>query len=196
MAYTRERESTDYLSGLMSQKSQKEVADNLVKFNKSEDLMPLLFSTDIWVRPTNMLMSGGSNRFEMHGALRGYCLIIVNDPDMVPQAKQVESVFRQMLFTVELKEMVPKIEMKELFSSLTSNKNLEDHNSLVTYLLGHGCNGYFGAKDGKVSIPELLDSCAKKETEDYYFDDKPIIHIIDCCRIRKLLSKEDFFFKK
>ena len=181
--FARERDPVNYLASLMRAGKQEEAEKNLLKFNKSEDLMPYELSKYLTVRLTNMLRSGGSNRFEMDGSPRGYCLIIVNDPEMFPQAEQVESVFAQMLFRVDLKKNVSKKETKKLFSTLT--EDYQDLNALVTYLIGHGSNEYFQAKDGLVSIPKLLNSCAENNLGQ--FDHKPIVHIFDCCRTRKHL---------
>ena len=187
MVFTRERDPVNHLASLMKANNQEEVADNLLKYNKSEELLPLELRENLFVRHTNALMSGGTNRFVMDGSPRGYCLIIVNDEKMYPQAAQVESVFSQLFFKVDLKKNLSKKQIEELFSSITSNEDFERSNALVTYLIGHGINGYFEAQ-GLVSIPELLNSCAENKHGKNHFENKPKVHIFDCCRSRKHAS--------
>ena len=194
MFYIKEREPVAYLATLMKNGGQDKVAENLLKFNKTEEFIPYskrpIKDWNISVRKATVLRGGvlpngaiDSCRFDMSSSPRGYCLIIFNVPELEPIAKQLESVFIQMYFKVDLKPDQTSTQIEDLFSGLTGNKDYEDYNALVTYFIGHGMDGQIQGSDrALVPVPELLQRCGENSPGENYFEDKPKIHVFDCCR--------------
>ena len=194
MLSIKEREPLVYLANLMKNGGQDKVAENLLKFSKTEKFIPYpklpvsewkLSVTKATVLRGGLLPNGtiDSCRFDMSSSPRGYCLIIFNIPELEPIAKQLESVFSQMYFRVDLKDNQTSEQIEELFSGLTRNKIYQDYNALVTYFIGHGEDGHILASDKVlVPIPELIQRCDEKSPGENYFEDKPKIHVFDCCR--------------
>ena len=185
MLFTKEREPVRYLADIMRKNGQDQVAEHLLEFNRSEKFIEYVTEENLEVIKSDVLRSADSCRFPMEVSPRGYCLVILNEPKLQPQAKQVVSVFTQMYFKVDLKMDQTAEEIKELFSSITDNEDFQDCNALITILIGHGFNGHFMGTDGPVSIPELIESCAEYSSGSNFFEDKPKVHIFDCCRESK-----------
>ena len=182
MLFNRERELIEYLSNFMANEGQIEVAQMLIKFNKSEKFMG--YKKKPRVTPATVIRGEDSKRFRMNGCLRGYCLVIVNEEKLKPLGEQIRGVFTQMFFCVELIDHGQTVDqLKRNFSSLLGNEKFKTADCLVTFLIGHGANGEFEGKDYlDVSIPELIDLCYDNSSTRNYFKEKPIIHIFDCCR--------------
>ena len=185
MMFTKEREPVNYLAGIMKKNGQDQVAEHLLEFSKSEKFIEYVTDEYLEVLHSDVLRSADSCRFPMEASPRGYLLIVLNEPELEPQVKQLVSVFTQMYFKIDVKVDQTAEEIEELFSNINDNDEFQDYNALITILIGHGFNGHFMGTDGPVSIPELIDRCAEYSSGSNFFEDKPKVHIFDCCRKSK-----------
>ena len=180
--YINEREPVQYLANFLRKHDQGSLANALEEFNKSEDLIPYVNDEFLPVRRALVLRSGGSCRFEMETSPRGFCLIILNELQLEPEAKQLTSVFSQMYFTVKVEKKKTCTQIQEILNAVANHIEYKGYNVLITIMIGHGEDGHFYGRHSKdrVSIPLLIDTFS--EDQGVNFKNKPKVNIFINCR--------------
>ena len=182
MKYIEDREPVRFLANFLRKQNQGHIAEDIEKFNKSERFIEYETIEFLPVRHTDVLRSGDSCHFEMESSPRGFCLILLNEKDLEPEAKQLASVFSQMYFTVKVEHQKTCLQIDQIFSEVANNEKYKGYNALVTISIGHGGDGHFCglSPDDQIPITHLIDKFSEEKASN--FKDKPKINIFNCCR--------------
>ena len=136
MTFINDREQMLYFANFMKKIKQDEVANILLDFCEEQQFLPYLSLKQLDVKPTDVLRSGNSYQFIMDESPRGFCLIILNEPRLELQAKQMANIFTQMFFRAEIRLQQSSEQIKEIYLNLVKTVEFEDYNALVTISLG------------------------------------------------------------
>jgi hypothetical protein len=134
----------------------------------------------------------GSMAYQMSQTVRGKCLIINNATNEVfRESKIFESIFRQLHFDVEMKDNLKALEIKDLLSSLTKDKELAKNEAFVIMIISKGADeqifGYNAFKavyeEKSISVAEIVDSFSDKNCPA--LSGKPKLFFFNCFSLGK-----------
>ncbi len=206
LEFTRMRQSCETVANLLKESGQKDVAEELVKYNTSPGILIFLdlnYEVEIPVEEAVVPMKG-SGPYQMLRNPRGKFIIINNMPELARQTERFKHIFKKLYFISESHDNKTVKEIKTILEEFSEDPNIANYDAFAFMIVTHGEDEkIFGfdacrnANDPKRDVEDFMKmseivNCVHeicKRMENYA---KPKIVIFDCCRIRMLLFLENF----